>query len=66
MKLMQNNRILMFLKREGNLAFWRNILFVAIISGIANASLLAVINIATNTVENEGLNYHFFSIFFLF
>ena len=61
--MLTQNNIIQFLKREGDLGFWRAIFFIAVLSGIANSGLLAIINIATSTVENEGLNYQFFSMF---
>jgi len=52
-----------FLKKEGDFFFWRNIIFMAVVAGIANAGLLAVINSAAKIVENEGLNYRLFAIY---
>ncbi len=52
-----------FLKREGNFSFWKNIIFMAVVAGIANAGLLAVVNSAAKVVENESLNYRIFAIY---
>lgn len=52
-----------FLNREGDFSFWKNIAFMAVVAGIANAGLLAVVNNAAQVVENEGLNYRIFAIF---
>ena len=52
-----------FLKREGDFSFWKNIIFMATISGIANAGLLAIVNTASNSAQDEGLNYRFFAIY---
>ncbi|CAA6801221.1 MAG: Peptide ABC transporter ATP-binding protein [uncultured Sulfurovum sp.] len=52
-----------FLKREGDFSFWKNIIFMAMLAGLANAGLLAVINTAAKIVEDEGLNYRLFAIY---
>ena len=51
-----------FLKREGDFSFWKNIIAMATLSGIANAGLLAVVNSASS-VSDEGINYRFFAIY---
>ena len=55
--------LLKFIKREGDFSFWKNIIFMATISGFANAGLLAIVNSASNASQNEGLNYRFFAIY---
>jgi putative ATP-binding cassette transporter len=55
--------LLKFIKREGDFSFWKNIIFMATISGLANAGLLAVVNSASNSAQDEGLNYRFFAIY---
>jgi putative ATP-binding cassette transporter len=52
-----------FLKREGDFSFWKNIVFMSVVAGIANAGLLAVVNSAAQAVENENLNYRIFAIY---
>jgi len=52
-----------FLKREGNFSFWKNIIFMAVVAGVANAGLLAVVNSAAQVIEDEGLNYRIFAIY---
>lgn len=52
-----------FLKKEGDFLFWKNIIFMAVISGIANAGLLAIINKASEHSNNETLNYEYFGIY---
>ena len=52
-----------FLKREGDFSFWKNVIFMAVLSGIANAGLLALINIGANLAQNEDLNYRFLAIY---
>ncbi|MFK5975066.1 MAG: cyclic peptide export ABC transporter [Sulfurovum sp.] len=55
--------LIQFLKREGDFSFWKNIIFMATVSGIANAGLLAIVNSASNSAQDEGLNYRFFAIY---
>lgn len=57
------NAIVNFLKREGGFSFWKNIIFISTLSGMADAGLLAIINSASNTAQDEGLNYNFFAIY---
>jgi len=57
------DELINFLKREGDLSFWKHIIFISIVSGIADAGILAVINSASATATQEGLNYRFFAIF---
>ncbi len=52
-----------FLKREGDFSFWQNVIFMGVVTGIANAGLLAVVNSAAKAVENNGLNYRLFAIY---
>ena len=52
-----------FIKREGDFSFWKNIIFMATLSGFANAGLLAIVNSASNSAQDEGLNYRFFAIY---
>jgi putative ATP-binding cassette transporter len=57
------NGLIKFIKREGNFSFWKNIIFMATLSGLANAGLLAIVNSASNSAQDEGLNYRFFAIY---
>ena len=52
-----------FLKKEGDISFWKNIIFMSVLSGIANSGLLAVINLASRSAENEALNYRYLAIY---
>jgi ABC-type siderophore export system fused ATPase/permease subunit len=52
-----------FFKREGYFSFWRNTILIAIVSGIANAGLLAIINIAAQSAKDETLNYFYMSLY---
>ena len=52
-----------FLRREGDFLFWKNILFMAVVSGIANAGLLGLINNAAENANNELLNYQYFGMY---
>ncbi|MEA3315869.1 MAG: cyclic peptide export ABC transporter [Campylobacterota bacterium] len=54
-----------FLKKEGDFIFWKNIIFMAVISGIANAGLLAIINKASEYSDNETLNYEYFGMYII-
>jgi len=54
-----------FLKKEGDFLFWKNIIFMAVVSGIANAGLLAIINKASESSTNETLNYEYFAIYII-
>lgn len=57
------NELLNFLKREGDFSFWKSITFMAVLSGLANAGLLALINLGAEVSEDEGLNYRFLAIY---
>jgi len=54
-----------FLKREGDFSFWKNIIFMVAIAGIASSGILAIVNTASNSAHNEGLNYRFFAIYII-
>ncbi len=51
-----------FLQREADPSFWKHIIIISIISGIADAGILAIINIAS-AISDDGLNYRFFAIY---
>ncbi len=55
--------LISFLKREGNLSFWKNIIFMTGLSGLSNAGLLAVVNSASNSAKKDGVNFRFFAIY---
>ena len=52
-----------FLKKEGDTLFWKQIAILATISGIANASLLSIINAAAALVEDEEIHYRYFLLY---
>jgi len=57
------NHLINFLKIEGDLSFWKNVIVIASISGLANAGLLALINIGAELATNEGLNFRIFAMY---
>lgn len=54
-----------FIKREGDLSFWNNILFIVAISGMASSGILALVNISSNSAHNQTLNYYYSAIYFV-
>jgi len=54
-----------FFKREGDFSFWRNIILIAVISGMAHAGLLAIINNAAHGTEDKELNYFYLFIYII-
>ncbi|MBN2824232.1 MAG: cyclic peptide export ABC transporter [Campylobacterales bacterium] len=61
-----------FFRQEGDSSFWYSVTIIGAISAIANAGLLAIINLAAKLTYSSTLNYNFlamyvivFAIFFL-
>ncbi len=52
-----------FLKREGDFKFWKKVAILATIAGMANASLLSIVNTGAELVEDESENYRFFAMY---
>ena len=54
-----------FFSKESNIGEWKFIFIMAIISGIANATLLGIINSAAEMASNENVNFRFLLMFMI-
>ena len=57
--------LLNFFTQESKISKWRIIFVMAIISGIANAVLLGIINVAAEMASNENVNFRFLVLFMI-
>ena len=55
--------LIAFIKREGDLSFWKNIIWISMLTGATSAGLIAVVNKAGDTATNGNLNFRLFAIY---
>lgn len=54
-----------FLKKEGDLSFWRNITWISMLTGVSSAGLIAIVNQAGDSASKSEVNFQLFAIYII-
>ncbi|HFU75719.1 MAG TPA: hypothetical protein ENK66_05670, partial [Arcobacter sp.] len=57
------NTLIDFLRKEGNLSFWRNIIWISMLTGASSAGLITLVNQAGESASNSEINFQLFAIY---
>jgi len=52
-----------FFKKEGDMSFWINIIFMSILAGMASSGLLVIITLASKSSVNGNVDYQYLAIY---